>query len=53
MSKHSVESHSNLESNAQIGGYLKKLELAYQAVKSQEGKPPESRIEEGALGGWK
>ena len=34
----------NLDSKAQIGGYLKKLELGYQAVKSQEEKTEESRI---------
>lgn len=36
----------NLESKAQIGGYLKKLESCYQAVKSQEDNTEESRIEE-------
>ena len=36
----------NLESKAQIGGYLKKLELGYQAVNSQEEKTEGRRIKE-------
>jgi len=41
-----------LVSKTQIGVYLMKLELGYQAVKSEEGKTQERRIEEDVSGGY-